>query len=495
MTRSERGLLLLVPALALACAHWQPNPRLQEVRPQEGYRFAALQAPGNSDSLFVVLSFSGGGTRAAALSYGLLEQLRRTSIVWKGETKPLLAEVDVISSVSGGSFTSLDYALRGEGTFADFESRFLKADIQGALARQVLLPWNWFRLASPTFDRSDLAAEHYDRFVFDGRSYGDLEAAAKRPFVIVNATDMTVGARFEFTQDQFDPLCSDLSGVPLARAAAASSAVPGLLSPLTLRSYAAERCGFAKPGWYESARLDPYEVNPRRFLDAERLDLYLAPEKRYVHLVDGGVSDNIGLRGPLHALVSLDSPWSLQRLIDLRRVEKVVVLAANAKTGGVPTFDRQENAPHLLSVLQSSAGAPMAHYSFETVERVRNERDLDEQLQRTVADCNELLRGCGAPPVPGELQPVDFYVVEVGFDALADAGQRAFFKGLPTSFRLPAVTVDCLRSVAGRVLVEAGDYQRLLDDLEAAARAAGVAPPTRAPAPAVPAACGASGPG
>ena len=486
MRRASRLLALLV-ALALGCAHWRPNPPLPRHDPQAGYRLSRLpaQAPQNTDSLFVILAFSGGGTRAAALAQGLLDQLARTTITWKGETKTLLSEVDVISSVSGGTFTALYYALHGRDGFADFERDFLKANIQGELLRAVLMPANWFRLASPNFDRIDLAAEHYDRHVFGGQTFQALLERGERPYVIANATDMTLGARFVFTQEQFDPICSDLSKVPLGRAAAASSAFPGLLSALTLASYVGT-CGYERPDWYASAQEDPYEVNPRRFLDAERLDLYLDPQKKYVHLIDGGVADNIGLRGPLHALVSGDGDFSVQRLINQRKVEKVVVLAANAKPGVLPRWDRKENAPGLLQVLKTSQGAPMAHYSFETVERVRVEGDLDEKLQRTLADCNDVLRErCGGPPIPGDLQHVDYYVVEVAFDALADPGQRAYFKGLPTSFALPGEAVDCLRAVAGAVLVGAEDFGALLDDLDAAA----ASPPPRAAAPAVPAAC------
>ena len=47
----------------------------------------------------------------------------------------------------------------------------------------------------------------------------------------MNATDMTHGIRMGFIQDAFDVICSDLSRFPVARAAAASSAVPMLLKP------------------------------------------------------------------------------------------------------------------------------------------------------------------------------------------------------------------------------------------------------------------------
>ena len=61
-----------------------------------------------------MLSFSGGGTRAAAFSYGVLEELRRTEITVDGQRRRLIDEVDIITGVSGGSFTALAYALHGE---------------------------------------------------------------------------------------------------------------------------------------------------------------------------------------------------------------------------------------------------------------------------------------------------------------------------------------------------------------------------------------------
>ena len=90
-----------------SCATYPVNPPLAQYNPQSGYRFENLTAPENSDSLFVILTFSGGGTRAAALSYGVLEKLRDTKIQWEGKERRLLDEVDVISSISGGIFRSV----------------------------------------------------------------------------------------------------------------------------------------------------------------------------------------------------------------------------------------------------------------------------------------------------------------------------------------------------------------------------------------------------
>jgi len=156
---------LLALCLVLeACSSYILNQPLQSYDTKSGYRFPepghAKQA--NSDSLYVCLAFSGGGTRAAAFTYGVLEKLRDTQIEWKGKKSRLLDEVDCISGISGGSFTAAYYGLFGDRIFKDYRPGFLYRDIQGELLHSALNPLNWPRLASPTFNRIDLATELYD---------------------------------------------------------------------------------------------------------------------------------------------------------------------------------------------------------------------------------------------------------------------------------------------------------------------------------------------
>jgi len=153
------AVLLLVSG----CAHYPRNAPLNSGGADTGYRFQSTASPTNSSELLLMLAFSGGGTRAAALSYGVLEELARTPVRPEGAQHRMLDEVDIISSVSGGSFTAAYYALWGDRIFSDFESQFLKNNVQTGLLRRALSPRNQFRLASPRFSRSDLAAEYYDR--------------------------------------------------------------------------------------------------------------------------------------------------------------------------------------------------------------------------------------------------------------------------------------------------------------------------------------------
>jgi NTE family protein len=157
-------LLLSAAAGCSHFGHYPVNAPLEKFTPGYGYIAQNMGPEGNSEELLLVLSFSGGGTRAAAFSYGVLEELRATEVAFDGKKRRLLDEVDMISGVSGGSFTAAYLGLFGERIFEDYESRFLKKNIQGEFTSSIFLnPVNWFRLSSPLFDRSDLAAEYYDK--------------------------------------------------------------------------------------------------------------------------------------------------------------------------------------------------------------------------------------------------------------------------------------------------------------------------------------------
>src|SRR5512142_1482903 len=111
MMRAMRhlGWLILVSILAGCGGPAYRNQPVDRFEPRSGYRFDALDpGEGNTDTNFVCLTFSGGGTRAAALAYGVLRELRATRIIGTVGNRPrsLLDEVDVISSASGGSVTA-----------------------------------------------------------------------------------------------------------------------------------------------------------------------------------------------------------------------------------------------------------------------------------------------------------------------------------------------------------------------------------------------------
>ncbi|MDX2446465.1 MAG: patatin-like phospholipase family protein [Desulfobacterales bacterium] len=74
--------------------------------PDDASRIGRQMAGNRSGKLLVLVAFSGGGTRAASFAYGALKALAATKITTKKGERSLVHEIDVISSVSGGSFTS-----------------------------------------------------------------------------------------------------------------------------------------------------------------------------------------------------------------------------------------------------------------------------------------------------------------------------------------------------------------------------------------------------
>jgi len=153
------GLCLLAAAVLAGCASRPINEPIAQVDPKAGYRPYLLipKRQNNDPHTLFVLSFSGGGTRAAAFSYGVLEELQRTEIVVDGQPRRLIDEVDMITGVSGGSFTALAYALNGDRLFSEYEDRFLKRDVQGALTERALNPLNWPEYLGGSAGRSELA--------------------------------------------------------------------------------------------------------------------------------------------------------------------------------------------------------------------------------------------------------------------------------------------------------------------------------------------------
>jgi len=461
----NRLCIQILPALLLVgCVHYPVNVPLTHAASETGYRFTSLSHSNNSDSLFIVLAFSGGGTRAAALSYGVLEELAKTRIVWEGKRGRLLDEVDLISSVSAGSFTAAYYGLYGNRIFSDFESAFLKRNIQSRLLAPYFSPVNWFRLASPKFSRIDMAAEYYDRKLFGGHTFGDLRLQGRRPFLMINATDMSLGARFEFTQDQFDLLCSDLDLFPLGRAVAASSAFPILLSPVTLRNYAGS-CGSPEPAWILSALADR-SASTRRRNQALEARAYLDSTNRpFIHLLDGGLADNLGLRGPLEAILTHNDASRPGQWFQMDQMRKVVLIIVNATVAPDYGAGRREKAPSLREVAQAAGRVPISRYSFETVELFKEsvekwQREINEHRQ-TLRSVPSVSGGASNSP-PDDLQ---FYPIEVDFNAIPDEAERRFFEALPTSLYLPPATVDRLRAVAARILRQSENYRKLLRDL------------------------------
>lgn len=470
-TGLRRHSLLAFPfSLLLAgCATPSINPPITQTDPSSGYRFETRQASVENKDNLVILAFSGGGTRAAAFSYGVLEFLRRTEIVGpKGNKGRLLDEVDIITGVSGGSFTALAYGLYGEKLFDIYEQSFLKRNVQGEIIARVFSPKYWAKLSSTGFGRSELAAQLYDEILFHDATFADL-SRGHGPLIMASATDISTGSRFVFNQRIFDVICSDLNALPLSRAAAASSAVPVVLSAVTLKNYGGT-CNRTAPSWarpfLESATPPRPAARAMRSLKGEEAfgDSIRRP---YLHLVDGGVSDNVGMRSVLDALEMLEALYEAGIPSPLDSTRRIVVFVVNSLSSPPTNWDESPTPPGTLDILLKAAGTPIDHYSYEATELLKDTAARWQTLHRIRSSRGYANNTDAAVASALRVPNAEIYAIDVSFSALQSKDEFDYLNRQPTTFVLPTEAVDRLRAAAGTIIVESPEFQRLLKDVGA----------------------------
>ncbi|MGW8270444.1 MAG: patatin-like phospholipase family protein [Burkholderiales bacterium] len=440
MIRRWRTALLLVTLLS-GCASTAvvQNPPSASTAPPTGYSLSAWSRSERPDDILLNLAFSGGGTRAAALSYGVLKALRDTEVTLGGQPRRLLDEVDAITSVSGGSFTAAYYGLYGDRTFTDFERVFLRRDVEQALISRIVSPASMLDSAG----RTESAIKDYDENVFHGATYADL-AKANGPLIVINASDLGHGVRFSFLQEYFSLLCSELMPFPVARAVAASSAVPVLFSPVVVRNY--PDCGSTPPPWL--AALRERSVGDERTTQlVDGLASYFDKDKRkFIHFVDGGVTDNLGLRATFDIIETIGGPIAYLEKFSRRPPREIVFIVVNAATEPELGMDRSEQPPSLLETVQAMNDIQVHRYSVDTIELTKQ-------------SLAEWAKALSTPD-----RPVAAYFIQLSFRNLAPE-RRSFFNQIPTRLALNDAQVDALIAAGAELLRTSPEFQRLLADL------------------------------
>jgi NTE family protein len=442
MLHPLRVVILLL--LVSGCASYGvvENARQQGGTGEQSYSIKSFMEAWRAHDNALILAFSGGGTRAAALSYGVLKELRDTPVVIEGRTDRLLDQIHMISSVSGGSFTSAYYGLHGDGIFDDYEEVFLRQNVEGVLIRGLFNPFRWF---SPK-GRTEMAVDYYEKTVFKGATFADMRKR-EGPMIVINASDLGYGVRFSFIQEYFNLLCSDLSSFPVARAVTASSAVPLVFNPVVVENY--PDCGSEPPDWLRTARTRAAEDSEMAMV-VEGLETYFDRDRRhYAHFVDGGITDNLGLRAVYEIMeVSGGAPQFMQKY-QRRPPRRLVLLSVDASTEPEPEMDRSKKNPSLKETIGAMSDVQLHRYNAATIELMR------KSLHRWAREL--------ATPE----RPVTPYFIQIDFRDIQDPERRRFINQIPTSFSLSDEQVDRLIEAGGELLRNDPEFRRLLLDLEA----------------------------
>jgi NTE family protein len=438
--------IFLLTGCAGMAARFPDNPRLEHAA--ELNTRSGLENRGSGEVL-MVLTFSGGGSRAAALAYGVLEALRDTPVKTIGQKQTMLGEIDMISAVSGGSITAAYFGLFGDRLFTDFRGDFLERDVGGELKDIVLSAGTLARISSETFGTGDVLDEYFHHNLFGSASVGEL-VDEKGPFVRINATDLFKGGQFGFTADQFALICSDIDQFPVSRAVAASSAVPLIFSPIVLTNHAGS-CNYTPPAWLKQGLLEEGKHN-RRYRIARNLNTYLDREAHpYIHLVDGGLADNLGLRAVMDYIVIEGGLWNALKRFKLDDARDIVIISVDASALLPSEWEQSAAAPSNMAIIDAATTTPLVNNNFETLEYLHS--NLSGWRQEIVRNKCKGVSKCAKPEV---------YHIKIHLEDIADPELRKRLTSVPTDFTLDPTLITDLIDAGHKLLHQHPEYQKFI---------------------------------
>ena len=447
----NRTLLASSMALLTACHSilYQPAKTLTQIDPEKGYRLEKTMQQALEKENLVIVTFSGGGSRAVSLGYGVLEQFQQATVrpTERGDT--LLQNIDVVYGVSGGSVLAAYLALEGQETIPKFKEFFLKKNFQKKVINEVFSLSNVPRLTSPQFGRSDLLQEQLNLALYNGKTFADLARKRKGPFAVINATDMTAGQKVSFTQDFFDWLCVDLNDIEIARAVAASSAVPLIFSPITLNNHAGLCHAESKKAFLMQTQPGNHLLLNNFNAMQKRLARYQdSVEQPYLHLVDGGLTDNLGLA----SLLDMSNLLSIRKLYaELKKsaLRHVVVVSVNAQNERTSHIDKSADVPGVREVVDTVINVP-----------------IDKATESTVQYSQKFANQWNAYAKRQRDAKIKVYFVNVSLKDLPEGQLKRDVLNIGTSFYLPESDVDKLREAAKILLMQSKEYHAALKALQ-----------------------------
>ena len=381
----------------------------------------------------------------------MLEQFKHTPVKSGRQAGNLLENIDLVYGVSGGSLLAAYFALQGADVIPKFENDFLKKNFQSEVINQILSFSNLPRLTSPQFGRGDLLQEQLNLALYRNATFADLAHKRKGPFAVISATDMNIGQKITFTQEFFDSLCLNLNDLEIARAVAASSSVPLIFSPLTLNNNGGN-CNYTIP---ELAILEASEsdggLKSKNIEEVKNiLSLYQnSKERPFIHLVDGGLTDNLGLSS-LTDIYDVMGQEKIYRKALESGLKRIVVINVNAQNEVTSEIDQSADVPGVTDVVNTIINVPIDRNTQITLRRFR---EFAEQW-------NKNMRKIPAP------DRVELHFVSLSLKDLPESPLRKEVLNISTSFYLPASDVNKLKRAAQILLENSTEYRTMLKALQ-----------------------------
>jgi len=451
----------LLSGVLTGCASVYNVPINQPITSAEVVNEVGAQVRTYSDDILVALAFSGGGTRAAAFSFGALTELDKTQITDRGKKVSLLDRVDFVSGVSGGSVIAAYFGLKKRAALEDFREKFLLRNVEESFSTTVSVINLGRALGGGVNDDSGLP-RWLDANLFNKATFRAFRAT-RRPRIWINASDIYNRTPFIFGKTAFDALCSDLMDYPVSQAVAASAAVPVVFAPIVLQAYPS-KCQTKLPEWIERAAAD--RNSPPQLRDfAQAIIRYHDGSMKYVKLLDGGLVDNYGLSGFSIALLSSTRPYDPVRPEQAARMRRVLFLIVDAGRAPAGNWDKKLEGPTGAELVMATAD------TATSASQTANYTAFVSLMNTWVGKIRKWRCGLSAAErqrygVSGRWRCNDLkvYIERIGFDQFPP-DRSAVLNAIPTRFTLPQESVDTLISSGAEAVRNNTRYQAFLKGL------------------------------
>ena len=401
-------------------------------------------AASNFDDTIVALSFSGGGSRAAAFSLGVLQGFDETRVRTARGTESLLDHVDFVSGVSGGSIIAAYYGIKKRQALVDFKERFLLRNPEESLQTRLSLGSILRGLQGGVNDTTEFP-RWLDTNLYEGARFDSL--LASRPRVWINASDIFSRTPFVFGQTTFGALCSDLTKYPVSLAVAASAAVPVVFTPVVIQNFPGA-CPIPLPDWVERVRSNQ-DAPPLLKIYADALQRYHDGSIKYVKLLDGGLVDDYGLAGLTLARLASSTPYGPLGPAEAVKLRRLLVLVVDAGRGPSGEWAQTVAGPagvQLITAASDTAtesGAVGSYSAFENTLGDWKKALINWRCRLSAAD-----RARYHAPPGWNCRDIEFFFGRITFEQLGPEREAAL-NAVETRFKLPPEQVDMLIS-AGR---------------------------------------------
>jgi predicted acylesterase/phospholipase RssA len=343
------------------------------------------------DDTLMILAFSGGGSRAAYWSASFMLALQR---VFASQQLDMLAHVDAISSVSGGSLPAAYYAISTDPeTSAGYGRVWKESTVKNLMSQNYTGRWfgNWFwptniaKFWFTAFDRTDIMAQTLADNMYDTRPLGrDLrmrDLQPDRPYLVLNATNGTrnaFGDSFTFTAEDFASIDSDINDYELSRAVMGTATFPAVFNYMTLRNYQAA-----------------------------------GDSAEYLHIFDGGNVDNLGLTGVSRILTTLAE--------NNTHYDRLIIILVDAYTGKSGVGNNEADSRKFFDFIIDSNFLD-ATDSLLSANRKQRVADFRKTFEQRYAD----------DPV---LQSHSLFY-HIKFEDISDKKHRDTLQDIPTNFTI-----------------------------------------------------------